>query len=873
MPAAPLNPQALDAAAPRRRRRKHRREPALSRLGPRVLIGLLGLSFLAAALALAWNYPLGAAPAMAGVLLVFLLARYFWPLWPGWMLGLLPCIALAPWTGWLMVEEMDLMVLASLAGGYLAISGPHRHPPPATVPVWRRELRWRLTTLGGMLLFLLVSLIAMLHGVADADSLSSSLFAGYQEAGASLRATKAVIWVALMLPLWQRVSRRMPHALTPALSAGCLLALAAVCLGVLHERWGFSGLTDFSGDYRVVGQFWEMHMGGAALDGMLALLLPFALLFALRERRPLRFSLVVLLLLAGIYAALVTFARGLYLALLVTLPLTLLLWAQQEKRLKLGERDPASSWLPGEVLPEDLRPTLPSIQAALVVMLLLGLGAWAAWLIFPSSRYRGLLALCGAMIALLVQPAAHAGDGRSRAMSAGLGAVLALPMLGLFWLLVISVDKLAYGLYFLAWLAALYLAVQAGRGRRPWNSALGDAVRAGAWYVCLGSCALVAWNWGGTRALESALLPLGLLALAWPLTQGGEIGALMRPLSWRTRLVAMGGYVLIVAGMAVAASSVPMAQRLSAAESDLQGRIQHWSRALSALSAEEGWLFGAGAGRFVSVFALNAPKDEWIGDYRWGGGSTPHVALSAGQHPLDKGELLRLTQRIADAPPSLVLSFKSRSPADVRVVAEVCEKHLLFAQACLRKTLQVGENPDGWREQRLELGGGGELGRGPSGGRSLVFAIAVDTRGGSLLLTDLSLRGSDGRELLKNGGFRQELAHWFPTSEHHYFPWHAENLVVHVLFEQGLVGLLVAGGLYALALGRLLMGSARDHPLAPALAGSLIAFFTVGLFDSLVDTPRLALLVLTLLAVSLGLRAPPPPPVPVAKPLSRASKT
>lgn len=869
MPAASLNPQAPDAAAPRRRRRR-RREPALSRLGPRLLTGLVGLACLAAALGLAWHYPLGAAPAMAGVLLVFVLARFFWTLWPGWMLGLVPVIGLAPWTGWLVFEEMDLLVLASLAGGYLAISGPHRHPPPAPVPVWRRELRWRMTTLMGMFLFLLVSLISMLHGVADADDFSGSLYAGYMEAEASLRASKAVIWVTLMLPLWQRVSRRMPHALTPAISSGCLLALAAVCVGVFYERWEFAGLTDFSGDYRVVAQFWEMHMGGAALDGMLALLLPFALLFALRERRPLRFSLVVVLLLAAIYAAMVTFSRGLYLALLVALPLTLVLWARQEKRLKLGERDPASSWLPGEVMPEDLRPTLPSIQAALLVLLLLGLGAWAAWLMFPSSRYRGLLALCGAMVALFVQPAAHAGDPRSRMLSAGLGVVLALPVLGLSWLLVISVDKLAYGLYLLAWVTALYLAVQAGKGRRPWNSALGDALRAGAWYSCLGSCALVAWNWGGSPALESALLPLGLLALAWPLTQGGEIGALMRPLSWRARLMAMGGYVLIVASMAVAAGSLPLVDRLSLAENDLRDRIQHWSRALTALSAEGGWAFGAGAGRFAPVFSMNAPKHEWTGDYRWVGGAKPHLALSAGQHPLDQGELLRITQRLPEAPPGLVLSVKTRNAADVSLMAEVCEKRLLQAMACLRKSLLLRQSPDGWREQRLELGGAGELGH--LSGRGLVFAIAVDTRGGSLMLTDLSLRGSDGRELLRNGDFRAELAHWFPTSERHYFPWHAENLGVHVLFEQGVVGLLLAAGLFALALGRLLMGSARDHPLAPALAGALIAFFFVGLFDSMVDAPRVALLVLSLLLLSLGLRAPPPPPVPVLTRPGRVSR-
>ena len=54
-----------------------------------------------------------------------------------------------------------------------------------------------------------------------------------------------------------------------------LFGLGGAALSVLWERLAFTDLLNFSSDYRVTGLFWEMHIGGAALDGFLALTVPF----------------------------------------------------------------------------------------------------------------------------------------------------------------------------------------------------------------------------------------------------------------------------------------------------------------------------------------------------------------------------------------------------------------------------------------------------------------------------------------------------------------------------------------------------------------------------------------------------------------------
>jgi len=87
-------------------------------------------------------------------------------------------------------------------------------------------------------------------------------------------------------------------------------------------------------------------------------------------------------------------------------------------------------------------------------------------------------------------------------------------------------------------------------------------------------------------------------------------------------------------------------------------------------------------------------------------------------------------------------------------------------------------------------------------------------------------------------------------------------LGLHWYFEQGAVGLLLNFALLGLAMARVTVGSGAAHPLAPALAGAFVGFFVVGLFDSLVDSSRIAFLYGTLLLMALALRPSEVPRVP-----------
>lgn len=87
-----------------------------------------------------------------------------------------------------------------------------------------------------------------------------------------------------------------------------------------------------------------------------------------------------------------------------------------------------------------------------------------------------------------------------------------------------------------------------------------------------------------------------------------------------------------------------------------------------------------------------------------------------------------------------------------------------------------------------------------------------------------------------------------------HLPWPMKNLVLHVLFEQGIVGLGIWTVPVSGALWRTTAGAARRDPLAPVLAAAIARFLVVGFFDSLLDVHRLSWLFYFLLLVAWTLR-------------------
>lgn len=224
----------------------------------------------------------------------------------------LPWLDLGPWTGWLVVDEFDLLVLGAIAGVWLRRAFDKIYPPAEAMAPPSRHVA---VTVAG---FTLWSGIALWRGLADAGSWPG-WFDGYAESGHCLRVAKTLVYALLLWPPLLSQLRRSAAAATRLFGLGILCGLAITSLVAVWERAIFPGLFDFSTPYRTVALFWEMHVGGAAIDAYLSMAMPFVVWALVTTRSPWRWFAAAVLALVATYACLTTFSRGVYLA--VGLPL------------------------------------------------------------------------------------------------------------------------------------------------------------------------------------------------------------------------------------------------------------------------------------------------------------------------------------------------------------------------------------------------------------------------------------------------------------------------------------------------------------------------------------------------------------------------
>jgi hypothetical protein len=129
-------------------------------------------------------------------------------------------------------------------------------------------------------------LISGLRGLGPQPVFDAAALVGYNTPLNALRVGKGFVLAFALIPFLHLAVRRDGEAALGRIVTGLTLGLATCGLAALWERLAFPGFTNFGADYRSSALFWEMHVGGAALDAWLALALPFALAAIARARHP-----------------------------------------------------------------------------------------------------------------------------------------------------------------------------------------------------------------------------------------------------------------------------------------------------------------------------------------------------------------------------------------------------------------------------------------------------------------------------------------------------------------------------------------------------------------------------------------------------------
>ncbi|MES2946922.1 MAG: hypothetical protein V4858_00110 [Pseudomonadota bacterium] len=303
-----------------------------------MLVLLLALASLCAGLALAWHHPVW--PLATVILFLAWNIALTWR----WHLGLalvpagVAFMHFSPWSGWIVFDEFDILLLGTLAAGYARLAWAMRHPAHTALPALSQAL---LLMLGGM------ALLSLSRAVMDAGGWDFDWFAGYTDALNSVRVIKSEVYALLCVPLLHQEVLRGSARAYRRMALGMVMGLSVVVLAVAWERWVSADLLDFSTPYRTVALFWEMHVGGEAIDAYLAMATPFAVWAVVSARRPLVWLGAAMLAVLTAYAVLTTFSRGLYFATLTSLLVLAMLAFGKRSKLPgsaAAGPQPATDW-------------------------------------------------------------------------------------------------------------------------------------------------------------------------------------------------------------------------------------------------------------------------------------------------------------------------------------------------------------------------------------------------------------------------------------------------------------------------------------------------------------------------------------------------
>ena len=180
------------------------------------------------------------------------------------VLALLPLLDFSPWSGWILLNEFDLLMAVTLAVRLL-------RPPPDVARVRHCPAApgWPIGLLAAS--FFASAVVGLLPLSPFDPNALGSYYSGFN----SLRQSEGLRLGAGVAAAADRGGARRSGAWSEDGWRACSPDCAACCAVVLWERAAFAGLLDFAGEYRAEGTFPELHTGGGDVHAYLVMAIPF----------------------------------------------------------------------------------------------------------------------------------------------------------------------------------------------------------------------------------------------------------------------------------------------------------------------------------------------------------------------------------------------------------------------------------------------------------------------------------------------------------------------------------------------------------------------------------------------------------------------
>jgi hypothetical protein len=334
-------------------------------------------------------------------------------------------------------------------------------------------------------------------------------------------------------------------------------------------------------------------------------------------------------------------------------------------------------------------------------------------------------------------------------------------------------------------------------------------------------------------------LAVGLLVMSSAVLLARSSGYGTGPASSLSVRAALAALPLVIAGtMAYTLiGNGQVAERWSALERGVQGRVDHWQAAMRLAQNGGSTLWGRGLGAFAEDFRYVAaargdvvPENFEFIEH----GSFGALRLGAGG-PLYINQRLRVPRDEVYR-----LSLEVRGAEGSHLDAYVCEKPVRHSFTCRSKRFELeGGSSFSSVDWSFDLSG---FDQGITGfKRGLVLSLAH--AGGTERLVDIDsvqLLDSSGRGYLRNPDFMEAGQNWYFTTDN-LWPYRTENQWLEVYYDQGLFGVVVFSlfllAVVAMLIRRLVQG---DTLVATCLA-ALLGVLAVGFFHTIFFNPKIAL--------------------------------
>ena len=415
--------------------------------------------------------------------------------------------------------------------------------------------------------------------------------------------------------------------------------------------------------------------------------------------------------------------------------------------------------------------------------------------------------------------------------------------------------------------------------------ALGQARGPGAWLLAAALVVLACYAVLTTfsRGVYGAVfLPLALLGgyrLALRTKLGSWLGGWLRNLQgsrphlWQRRGAWILALVLVFEVLSVLVGGSYMRQRLDDAGDDLGLRVEHWQRGLSLLGSPSqqplNWLLGIGLGQLPARYAASAGAAGWAGSAHWAqeADGTAFLRLAGPSRDASLGGLFAINQRVGVwTPGDYRVLLQVRATRSTELLFKLCEKHQIYENNCYYSRFTVSPSakaaigPQSWQKITLRLQPDEPFDRPGRLATPAVLSASVLTQGAVADISVLRLVSAKQPSQTQNSDFSQGMAYWMQGAGSYYLPWHIDNLLLELLIERGVLQLLLFAVLLSLALRGLVQVSSSaqqsvENSLAPFVVCALVSVLLLGLVSSVLDVPRLALLVLLWLVLALQLAA------------------